>query len=210
MRQLIADFFGSLAPAAFDRQDEPRAGGTGLSPPSAGCGLQFDQELGSITRSCDSRPVPIPAPAPGLHYRQRWLPGLKRGHGSLRMAGQHSTSRSRSENKRTERPAFHSARLATGRSAPWSPFCPFCPFRPFQSLSVPFSPFQSLSVPFSPFQSLLSLQSFAALRRCVNRGQFEHYFLEQIVVLAAVQGRLARPQFFQSLLELIPLLSFVW
>jgi hypothetical protein len=49
---------------------------------------------------CDSRPVTIPAPAlaPGLHYRQRWLPGLKRGHGSLRMARQHSTSRSRSEN----------------------------------------------------------------------------------------------------------------
>jgi hypothetical protein len=45
-----------------------------------------------MTRSCDSRPVPIPAlapaPAPGLHYRQRWLPGLKCGHGSLRMAGQ--------------------------------------------------------------------------------------------------------------------------
>jgi uncharacterized membrane protein len=43
-------------------------------------------------------PAPALAPAPGLHYRQRWLPGLKRGHGSLRMAGQQSTSGSRSEN----------------------------------------------------------------------------------------------------------------
>ena len=32
----------------------------------ASCRLQFDQELGAITRSCDSRPVPIPAPAPGV------------------------------------------------------------------------------------------------------------------------------------------------
>ena len=49
-----------------------------------------------------SRPVypgAFPAPAPGLHYRQRWLPGLKRGHGSLRMAGQHSTSRSRTRSR---------------------------------------------------------------------------------------------------------------
>jgi hypothetical protein len=46
-------------------------------------GAVVDQ-LRSITRSCDSRPVaiPAPAPAPGLHYRQCLLAGLKRGHGS--------------------------------------------------------------------------------------------------------------------------------
>ena len=43
----------------------------------------------------------FPAPAPELPCRQRWLAGLKCGHGSLHMAGQHSVSRSRSENSLT-------------------------------------------------------------------------------------------------------------
>ena len=64
-------------------------------------------QLCSITRSCDSRPVPIPAPGPGLHYRQCWLPGLKRGHGSLRMPGQHSTSRSRSRSENNAGPMYN-------------------------------------------------------------------------------------------------------
>jgi hypothetical protein len=48
--------------------------GCGVSPGGAPCGLQIDQELGSITRSRDSRPVPIPGPGPAL------APGVLTSH----------------------------------------------------------------------------------------------------------------------------------